>query len=375
MLQFKSQIQPEFKQIPGTRNRYVVNLLGDVFDNLTKEYLPDLSKGDNNLTRKYKLEGDTFKDVLVESNFLVMLTYKGKICLPDNMISKLHVLYPPDMVISTENLHDPAIGYWGFCGEKLNSHEWDGYRHIPSFSRYVINSESKVINTVNGNPPKEGYISTNGYVTVGVVRDDGKYIATSLHFLAALAWCEYDNTVIFKQVNHLDSTPLNPAVNNLEWTTPQGNTDHQLVTGVRSVTRDSDGTFCKLGVKIKNIYTDEIKTFSTVKMLADWLNINPSAITHAKIPTEVPRLLKKKYLVCEIDREFPVIDKTSGFYNNVGKYSPKSVVVTNVKTGEKFYFDNAKQVLGKFPITKKQLYTRLNRGNTSPLLDYSFSFN
>lgn len=375
MIQFKSSVQPNFKQIPGTRNRYVVNLFGDVFDNLTGDYLQDLSDKSNQLTRKYKLDGSAFGNDLVESNFLVMLAYKGTVYLPEYMLSKLSVLYPPAMVLSSENLHDPSIGFWGYCGEKLESAEWSGYRHIPSFSRYVINSESKIINTVNGTSPnKEGYIATNGYVTVGVVRDDGKYVAVPLHFLAALAWCEYDNTVIHKQVNHLDSTPLNPAVSNLEWTTPKENVDHQLVTGVRSVSRDDDGTYSKLSVKIKDIYTDEVRVFSTVTELADWLNVKPSAITHAKIPTEVPRLLKKKYLVCEVDREFPVIDKTTGFYNNVGKYSPKEVVVTNLETGEKFFFDNAKQVLGKFPITKKQLYTRLGKGITTPLLNYTYSY-
>jgi hypothetical protein len=47
------------------------------------------------------------------------------------------------------------------------------------------------------------------------------------------------------QVNHIDSNPLNNCVSNLEWVTPQANTDHKLKNGrAKYVTGEKHGK-CK----------------------------------------------------------------------------------------------------------------------------------
>lgn len=76
-------------------------------------------------------------------------------------------------------------------------------------------------------------ISKHGYPQVTVETASGKRTTKTVHRLVALAFVDNPNN--YQQVNHIDGNKLNPKSDNLEWTTPGGNSAHAWSSGLCSV--------------------------------------------------------------------------------------------------------------------------------------------
>jgi len=124
----------------------------------------------------------------------------------------------------------PIVGYEGLyeCGsdgtvyavEKLVKTKGGSYRSVP---------RKKLSTTLR-----------KGYPRVALSRDGcKKYVC--VHTLVALSFIGKPTNANL-QVNHIDSNPLNNCVSNLEWVTPQENTNHKLKSGrARYVTGERHG--------------------------------------------------------------------------------------------------------------------------------------
>lgn len=96
--------------------------------------------------------------------------------------------------------------------------------------RYLIGECGVVINLAN-NTPLTPMLQENGYLHVGLANGDGTHHREGLHTLVAKHYLP--NPYGYIQVNHKDGIKTNCHKDNLEWCSPQQNTEHALRTGLR----------------------------------------------------------------------------------------------------------------------------------------------
>lgn len=111
----------------------------------------------------------------------------------------------------------------------------------PVYTGYLVTEDGRVFSAkkkeikkqrgfsyyLDYNDPKEiiRTIGTNGYYMVSICFD-GKQITKTIHSLVAETFIE--NPENLPQINHIDENKLNNNINNLEWVTPQKNSEHSL---------------------------------------------------------------------------------------------------------------------------------------------------
>ena len=98
----------------------------------------------------------------------------------------------------------------------LNSEYW---RVIDGFPNYDVSTDGRVRNSQTGKMRKLK-IETNGYIRVGLNKDD-KQSNHYVHRLVASAFCNKEDNC--NVVDHIDHNPVNNNYQNLRWTTTSGN--------------------------------------------------------------------------------------------------------------------------------------------------------
>lgn len=107
------------------------------------------------------------------------------------------------------------------------------YPNINKYN-YVVSNYGRIFNYINLKEKKQ-HIDQDGYMkTCLMITDqDGNRIGRNIfvHRLVAYAFCEKPYGC--ELVNHLDGHKDNNFYKNLEWTTPKGNTQHAILTGLQ----------------------------------------------------------------------------------------------------------------------------------------------
>lgn len=103
---------------------------------------------------------------------------------------------------------------------------------VPTYEdAYLVSSHGRIYSTGRGrrNPKiMSPGVNRRGYKTITLVDDDGVNTTFFVHRLVAAAFCGgYDEE--HDIVNHIDGNPSNNFADNLEWCTPQENTQHAIV--------------------------------------------------------------------------------------------------------------------------------------------------
>ena len=103
---------------------------------------------------------------------------------------------------------------------------------VPAYEdAYFVSSHGRVYSTGRGrrNPKiMSPSVNRGGYKTINLIDDDGVSTTFFVHRLVAAAFCDgYDEE--HNIVNHIDGNPSNNHADNLEWCTPQENTQHAIV--------------------------------------------------------------------------------------------------------------------------------------------------
>ena len=189
-----------------------------------------------------------------------------------------------------------------------------GFRLVPCFPNYAINSKGILINVYNPDIEITGafYDSYIGYEVYVPSKNRKKRI--SLHRFVALAWV-YNAHIFHKiQVNHKDGNKLNNDYLNLEWVTALENINHALETRLR---KDN------FHVRVFDILTQTEHKFSSISKLGEFLNYKNSscsggvsiAITNRAYPES---LIFQRY---EIKLEG---DNTPWYYLGKTIYEPPS---------------------------------------------------
>lgn len=123
--------------------------------------------------------------------------------------------------------------------------ENEGFRMIPCYPRYEVNSEGVVRKISDKGIVKQKVCKVTGYVNVGVYNPRySKYVVVGVHRLTAFAWKYNPDYTVANQVNHKDGDKLNNGEDNVEWCTQSENIQHaldnELQDGKRYLLKDLD---------------------------------------------------------------------------------------------------------------------------------------
>lgn len=103
--------------------------------------------------------------------------------------------------------------------------ELEGFRIIPSFTRYMINRKGEIYNRVQARY-QSPFLSKVGYWMVGLTPDVGSRRCFYIHRLLGFTFLDYPVNVDRLDINHIDGVKVNNAIENLEWVTRTENNIH-----------------------------------------------------------------------------------------------------------------------------------------------------
>ena len=120
------------------------------------------------------------------------------------------------------------MAYQELTTDEIASETW---RQIPSLPNYEV-SDLGCVRQRKTNRPLKAYRTHNGYLRIELSRS-GKRINKSIHELVMSAFVGSRPGGF--QVNHIDGDKVNNHLSNLEYCTPQENTDHAIRIGIRNI--------------------------------------------------------------------------------------------------------------------------------------------
>lgn len=125
---------------------------------------------------------------------------------------------------------------------KETNDEWKTWKHIENYPEYRISKDGRVYS--ERRKCLLDFKPRGGYIKVTLMNEKMGKISTGIHRLVASAYIP--NPHNYPVVNHLDGNKSNNRVENLEWTTYQGNARHAFDNGLVSKYR-------KAGHKLKTL--------------------------------------------------------------------------------------------------------------------------
>lgn len=257
----------------------------------------------------------------------------------------------------------PSNLIWRFPIGGIESRVYPGYFHIPSYTSYMVNEDGNIISSWNGGE-KEKHISSVGYPTLRMKRDDGVEHLVSLHRIMATTFKDYPKNADDLEVNHLDLDRTNCAPYNLEWVTKKQNQLHGYHLRGRLADRS---------IRVLDLFTGDVKTYPSLADVAREFNTTNSHIWQCVKLGEDFKLFKKRYIMTDYSRDFP---QDYSYLLDPGRNNgqAKQVKVTHAN-GFTEIFDSASSILAKYPtITKKQLYSTLKNGSDKSYCGMTFKY-
>lgn len=149
----------------------------------------------------------------------------------------------------------------------MNNKQWFP---IFEFPRYAITTDGLVMNTESGEM-LSGSVNPDGYHNFRLTNPLGVVITVGRHRLLAATFkhpgVDIDNMV----VNHLNGIKGNDYLDNLEWTTYQGNMEHAGLHGLTSK--------C-IPVQIRNVDNGQVTFYPSAKAASEAMGVTKDAILY-----------------------------------------------------------------------------------------------
>ena len=133
----------------------------------------------------------------------------------------------------------------------LESLDFPGFYEIPGYSQYVISKEGKVVSKTTGKMLTESFLE-KGYCLFTMNDDAGVRGGIGRHRLLGIVFKNPGRSTEGLVINHLNGVPGDDRLDNLEWTTYQGNAEHAGANGLTSK--------C-IPISVRDARTGEVKTY------------------------------------------------------------------------------------------------------------------
>lgn len=224
----------------------------------------------------------------------------------------------------------------------------EGFFIVPGYERFSVNRQGFVFDRDLRRPARIKHtISESKKIYLYVER---KY--PSVHRLVALTFLD-DSHILDtekKVVNHLNGDTVNNSVENLEWTTYQGNSIHAYTTGLRN---DNVPVLCK------DLRNNEIKRFYSYQECGRYFNVNGASIFYYLRSKRVGKLFRKYYILIKEGESWPDIDSSS--LDKYQKGYGKEVFLIDKDTNKKYIFDSITSLSKFVSIRNEYLRHKLSK--------------
>ena len=322
--------------ILSTNERYKVSVTGEIYDIPLKKQLEISGVVESEVY--YTILADDGKNYLLKHSVIMALAFKRPYFKPSKW-PFLDVMYIDG---DKTNIH-PGNLVWKFPENGIEDDGLEGFRHIPGYSRYLINKIGMVYNRAE---KKIMHISMregieNAYPSVHIKPDRfGKVVTARLHRVLALAFIPYTANVDKLDVNHLDGNKKNYSLDNLEWSTRGKNCTHAYEAGLRED---------NIPIQIKNVYTGEVFEFYSDNDCNQYFGLKLGASRY-RSKSRGQKIFDYGVLIREKGCDIDWLDITTGITERTYKDTRQiPVEITDEKTGiSKVYntIDEASENIG-----------------------------
>jgi len=165
--------------------------------------------------------------------------------------------------------------------------EWKHIIYDGISTNYEVKSTG-VVRNMNTRNILKYEISSNGYKRV-ILGIKGKHKKISLHRLLAILFIPIPEKYLNQgysqyslEPNHIDGDRLNCDLNNLEWTTPRGNTIHAFESGLASISMGENSHLAKIDESTAIHICDLLSKGHTINTIANSLNVSRSLVSHIR---------------------------------------------------------------------------------------------
>lgn len=297
----------------------------------------------------------------------------------------------------------------------------NGFRIIPGFTRFAVN-ELGIVKSVKSGKILKPSINSYGYPYVNVYDPDkNKWRSVTIHLLIARAFIANKDPVNLLFVNHKDGNKLNYCLSNLEWVSSSHNNQHAVCNSLRSdnnpcrikdvftnqikhypslsvglsalglksnkyhVSKKVNGEIVprlilnRYEIKLNTDFSDWFYTKENIhiyknqnrgpfqaKDLQSGVIIEAATINELSLRTNVSsdkiQYALKQLKVKKVDGYLfrnNVINDWPVDYEDIVFHKPKSILVTNIETGEEITFNSLRKTVAYLGGDKRTLKNRL----------------
>jgi hypothetical protein len=233
-----------------------------------------------------------------------------------------------------------------------------GFFEIPGYGKYAINPDGVVINKET-HSYLEGSRNPDGYVNYRLTGDGGYCLTWGRHRLMCFVFKHPGVDITPLIVNHINTIKGDDRLNNLEWTTYQGNAEHAGAMGI---------TEKCIPISVRDVDTGEIVKYPSIVECARFMGMTKDAINYRiKIGEQRVFPERKQYRLSHSDEPWYIPDSIER--ELMINSTSKPVLVKNVFTGEVTGYDQIGRlpdVFGVAPSTLSQWISRKDQ----PVLPY-----
>lgn len=244
------------------------------------------------------------------------------------------------------NIH-PSNLVWRFP-KMLGIEDNNGFCYIPMFSRYLVNREGVVFDSISKRVMTAYY--KKGYYVYSLIPDIGPRAPLMRHRAICLAFKDYPTEVDNRQVNHINGCCGDDWLENLEWVTCSENRIHAVKNGLTSVNKP---------IVVTNLNSQESVEYKTLKDYCDDKN-NSFVATHRMLQSSGGCYHLDGYEIAYKNKEHV----TTKMVNQT------PILVRDVLTGKVDEYPSIVACAKALGITKHVVMWRINTPTTSLMADF-----
>lgn len=236
--------------------------------------------------------------------------------------------------------------------ESIESSKYPGFYTIPGFSHYVVSPIGRVIN-VKSETELSGSTNPDGYHNFRLTGDDGHVLTWGRHRLLGYVFKNPGMEIKGRVVNHLDGVKGKDVLDNLEWTSYQGNAYHAGLNGL---------TEKCVPISVRDIDTGMVKYYPSMMSCADELGLTKDAISY-RVEAGPVRVFpeRKQYRKGHNEENWPIPENIHTSLLENGRRS--GVFCRNVLTGEVSFFEQQNHLATLLGVSAAAISTWLELPN------------